>query len=258
MPKQGSIPSFFLSDRHRQHSLIFIERLLQSMVREKSPLLVFFETHIHLVYSSMVLGADRNDNSLLLDPLNPEEGNAHLVPGHSLFLHGRSSGIETGFRARIRGISEISSGRAILLEFPYETYHCQRRETLRVPLPIDLPPIRISTRSGHQELARLADLGAMGIRLLVGARDENGLPQRAFREDQIVLLPGIDLGTLSLPAMTAKVVHLEQAGFESGLPVLSLGLRFLDLSEEISESLATYVMKKDVERLLMARDEHLA
>ena len=257
MAKQGSIPTFFLSGRHRQHSLIFTERLLQSMIREKSPLLVFFETHIHLVYSSMVLEADRDGNSLLLDPLNPEEGNHHLVPGNSLVLYGKSSGIETGFRTRIRGLSEIASGRAVLLEFPHETYHCQRRETLRVPLPCDLPPVRISTRTGHQELARLADLGSMGMRLLVGAKDEKGLPQRTFQEDQIVLLPPIDLGTLSLPAMTARVIHLEQAGFESGLPILSLGLRFLDLPEELSESLATYVMKRDFERLLTARDDHL-
>ncbi|MGC8529812.1 MAG: flagellar brake protein [Leptospirillia bacterium] len=258
MAQQGIIPSFFQCGRHRQHSLIFTERLLQSMARERSPLLVFFETHIHLVYSSMLLGADREGNSLLLDPLNPEEGNNHLVPGHSLVLYGKNSGIETGFLARIRGLSEISSGRAILLEFPHETYHCQRRESLRVPLPSDLPPVRISTRTGHQEIARLVDIGAMGVRFLVEARNEKGLPQQAFREEQIVLIPKIDLGTLSLPSMTARLIHLERAGFESDLPLLSLGLRFLDLPEELSESLATYVMKRDVERLLSARDEHLA
>ena len=258
MTEQGSIPSLFMSGQHRQHSLIFAGRLLRSMIREKTPLLVFFETHIHLLYSSMVLEAERERNSLLLDPLTPEEGNSHLVQGHTLILYGKSSGVETGFRARIRGLGKISSGRAILLDFPYETYHCQRRETLRVSLPSDLPPVRITTRSGHQELARLADLGAMGLRLLVGAHDEKGLPQRFFHEDQIVLLSQIDLGPLSLPALTARIVHMEAAGFESALPMLSLGLFFLDLPEEISEPLATYVMKRDFERLLSARDEHLA
>ena len=125
-------------------------------------------------------------------------------------------------------------------------------------LPSDFPPVRISTRSGHQEIAHLADIGAMGMRLLVAARDEKGGAQQAFREEQIVLLPRIDFGTLVLPAMTAKVIHLEPAGFDSGLPILSLGLRFLDLPEELSDPLASYIMKRDVDRLLSARDEHLA
>ncbi len=258
MTGQGGIPSIFQSGRHRQHSLIFSERLLRSMAREKIPLLIFFESHVRLVYSSMVLEADRESHSLLIDRLSPEEGNAHLVPGHSLLLYGKSSGVETGFRARICGLEKIPSGEALLLEFPHETYHCQRREALRVSLPSDFPPVRISTRSGHQELAHLADLGAMGMRLLVAARDERGGHQQAFREDQIVLLPRIDFGTLVLPAMTARIIHLEPAGFDAGLPILSLGLQFLDLPEEISEPLATYIMKRDFDRLLSARDEHLA
>ena len=175
MAESRSIPSLFLSGEHRQNSLIFTERLLRSMAREKTTLLIFFETHIHLVYTSMVLAVDRDQNSLLLDPLNPEEGNVHLVQGRPLILYGKSTGIETGFRARIQKLTEISSGQVLQLEFPHETYHCQRREALRVGLPSDLPPIRISTRNGHQELARLADLGedprdaiGMGVGVAVG------------------------------------------------------------------------------------------
>lgn len=258
MSESRSIPSLFLSGEHRQNSLIFTERLLRSMAREKTTLLIFFETHIHLVYTSMVLAVDRDQNSLLLDPLNPEEGNVHLVQGRPLILYGKSTGIETGFKARIQKLTEISSGQALQLEFPYETYHCQRREALRVGLPSDLPPIRIATRNGHQELARLADLGAKGLRLLVNAKDEKGLPQHFFHEDHVVLLPRIDFGQFSLPAMTAKIIHIEPAGFEAGLPLLSLGLQFLDMPEDVSEPLATYIMKRDFERLISARDDHLA
>lgn len=258
METPGSIPSFFFSDRFRQDSLLFSESLLRSMIREKTPLLVFFETHVHLVYTSMVLEADRSRNHLLIDALHPEEGNGHLTPESPLILFGKTSGVETGFRARIRGGEGAGSGRSVQLYFPFETYHCQRRDNLRVPLSPEVAPVRMTTRTGQQELARLVDIGRQGIKVLVLAKNERGEPQSFYREDQILLLSRIDLDGLSLPPLSGKIVHIEPAGREGGEPLLSIGLRFCDLPGDLSEALATFVMRRDHERLRTARGEHLS
>jgi len=258
MEEQGSIPSFFFSDHYRHDSLRFSESLLRSMIREKTPLLVFFETHVNLVYSSMVLEADRSRDHLLLDSLHPEDGNRHLTPESPLILFGKTSGVETGFRARIRGPKKSGSGLCVSLFFPHETYHRQQREALRVPLPPDLPPVGVTTRSGHQEPAHLVDIGVQGVRILVLAKNERGEPQSFYNEEQTLLLSRIDLDGFSLPPVSGKIVHIEPAGREGGEPLLSLGLHFCDLPGELSETLATFVMRRDHERLRTARCEHLA
>ena len=82
---------------------IFSEYLLKVLAFERIPLVFLFDSHVRLIYSSMVIEADRRENLLLLDALHPEMGNDHLVSGSSVTFAGKAKGVETGFRARIRG-----------------------------------------------------------------------------------------------------------------------------------------------------------
>ncbi|MCL4486262.1 MAG: flagellar brake protein [Nitrospirae bacterium] len=233
-----------------QKSDIFSEYLLKLMAFERTPLVFLFDTHVRLVYSSMVLDADRRDNLTLLDGLQPDLGNDHLVPGSSVTFAGKANGVETGFRARIREGSSSSGGqRVVRLYFPHETYHAQKRGALRVSLPPSTPPVRLTKTNGGQELVRPVNVGRGGMRVLLPEKNEKGELRDLFREGDTVLLESADLDGFRLPPLSGRVVYLEHSGRETGTDLMAMGILFLDFPEEYEEPLQAFVARKDREHL---------
>jgi c-di-GMP-binding flagellar brake protein YcgR len=248
MGSENLIPHFFLS-KYRQKSPLFVESLLHMLSFEKTPVLFLFDSHIRLVYTSMVLGVDREGGTLLLDALHPDMGNDHLVPGTPVTFFGRAKGIETGFRSRILGTASATGGRAVRLVFPSETYYLQRRSALRVPLPPGMPPVCVRKTSGAMEEIRPVDIGGGGLRGLYPEKTLLGQPNLVFEEEDLVLMEGVEFDNYRLPPVSGRVAHIEHSGKEAGEELAGVGIEFLDFPPEYQEDLITYVSRRDRELL---------
>lgn len=233
----------------RQDSALFSEYLLKLMAFDRVPLVFLFDSHVRLVYATMVLEADRREDLVVLDGLHPEIGNDHLVPGSFVTFYGKANGVDTGFRARIRGSDTVRGQRVVRLFFPHETYHAQRRSDLRVPLPPSTPPVRLTKTNGSQEMVRPVNLGSSGMRVLYPEKNERGEPNDLFREGDTVLLESADLDGFRLPPLSGRVIYLEHSGRETGTDLMAMGIAFLDFPEESKEPLIAYISRKDRESL---------
>ena len=248
MGAESAMPHLFRKP-FRQESVLFSEYLLKLMAFDKVPLVFLFDSHVRLVYATMVLDADRREDLVLLDGLHPEIGNEHLVPGGSVIFYGKANGVDTGFRARIRGGDKVGDQRIVRLFFPHETFHAQRRATLRVSLPPSTPPVRLTKTNGSQETVRPVNLGSSGMRVLFPEKNERGEPNDLFREGDTVLLESTDLDGFRLPPLSARVIYLEHSGRETGTDLMAMGIEFLDFPEECEEPLIAYISRKDREHL---------
>ena len=234
---------------------IFSEYLLKVLAFERIPLVFLFDSHVRLIYSSMVIEADRRENLLLLDALHPEMGNDHLVPGSSVTFAGKAKGVETGFRARIRGGTTVAGQRAVSLFFPHETYYAQRRQALRVPLSPTTPQVRLTKPHSGQELVNPVNVGSGGMRVLFPAKNEKGEPNDLFREGDTVLIESADLGGFLLPPLSGRIIYLEYSGRETGTDLMAMGILFLDFPKECEEPLIDFVARKDRENLKNIRND---
>lgn len=233
----------------RQDSVLFSEYLLKLMAFERVPVVFLFDSHVRLVYATMVLEADRKDGRVVLDALHPEIGNNHLVPGSPVTFYGKANGVNTGFRARIRGGDTVRGQPVVLLFFPHETYHAQMRNALRVTLPPSTSPVRLTKTNGVQEMVRPVNLGSGGMRVLFPEKNEKGEPNDLFREGETVLLEAADLDGFRLPPLSGRVIYLEHSGRETGTDLMAMGIAFLDFPEECEEPLIAYISRKDRESL---------
>jgi c-di-GMP-binding flagellar brake protein YcgR len=222
---------------------------------EKSPLLFLFESHVRLIYTTMVLDADKECDTVLLDALHPDMGNSHLVPGTKALFFGKVKGIDTAFRATILGQKAASTERAVLLTFPFETYYFQRRSFLRVPLSIDLPSVCLRKTNGLMGEVRPVDLGGGGIRVLLPEKKPNGDINEIFDVGDLVLIERIAFEGFLLPPLTGTVVHREHAGRDAGGDLQGLGIAFVDFPSAYEEPLLSYISKKDREMLKNLRFE---
>ena len=248
------VPRLFLP-MYRQKSALYTEYLLKMLSFEKSPLLFLFESHVRLIYTTMVLDADKEGATVLLDALHPDMGNSHLVPGTKVVFFGKLKGIDTGFRATILGQKTVSAERAVLLSFPFETYYLQRRSSLRVPLPVDLPLICLRKTNGLMGEVRPVDLGGGGLRVLLPEEKPNGDLNETFDVGDLVLIEMLAVEEFLLPPLTGRVVHREHAGRDAGGDLQSLGISFVDFPSAYEEPLLSYVSKKDREMLKNLRFE---
>ncbi len=233
----------------------FSEYLLKVLAFDRIPVVFTFDSHVRLIYSSMVIEADRRENLILLDALHPEMGNDHLVSGSSVTFYGKAKGVETGFRARIRGGTTVGGQRAVSLFFPYETYHAQRRQALRVPLSPSTSPVRLTKSGGGQELVRPVNVGSGGMRVLFPEKNEKGEPNDLFREGETVLIESADLGGFRLPPLSGRIIYLEHSGRETGTDLMAMGILFLDFPKECEEPLIDFVARKDRENLKNIRND---
>jgi c-di-GMP-binding flagellar brake protein YcgR len=248
MRAEKFMPHLFLPV-YRQKSALFSEYLLKMLAFEKSPILFLFDSHVRLVYTTMVLDADRVEGTTLLDGLHPEMGNDHLISGTPVTFFGRMKGIDTGFQARIQGKGPYSGSKSVLLSFPFETYYLQRRTSLRVPLPEGLPPVCLRKIHGASAEVRPVDVGGGGLRVLLPERTPLGQPNDIFDVGDLVLIERIDFDGFHLPPLSGRVVHREHSGKEAGENLQGIGIAFVDFPKECEEPLLSYVSRRDRELL---------
>jgi len=151
---------------------------LLSEIEQSSPLCSVHVDGSTNEYSSSILGIKSDKNLILLDELNPKEGNAELQKAKSLKLSLFHKGIHLSFNLTdlemgySRGITYYKT------ELPDRIFYPQRRRSPRIELSaVNIPFSGVSERTGLSVNGYLFDLsrGGAGVELSVNrARVQRG------------------------------------------------------------------------------------
>ncbi len=146
-----------LSDKTHIHA--FFQRMLA-----KRALLTIFINGREEPYSSAVIGV--NDDSFILDELNPEAGNNLLKENPVIQLKAQLDGISIKCHAKIDGVGMDNNINFYKLTIPDEIDYRQRRQAVRIRLGSARPlPVTLNSINGESFKGDIDDISIGGIRV---------------------------------------------------------------------------------------------
>lgn len=112
-----------------------IAAILKRLVRERAPLTVRIPGE-RGDYRSALLKVDTRRGRLQLDELAPARGHERVTAGAELRVITRASGVETRFSTTVLSVDASDGIAYYLTGLPEELYYHQRRDHVRVPVPL--------------------------------------------------------------------------------------------------------------------------
>jgi len=114
-------------------------------------------------FTSALLRVDSDLGLLQLDELSPQRGHDLIRIGTPIRVLSSASGVETKFVLEVSGIHVEDGIYYYTAPFPYELYYHQRRQHVRVPVPV-AEQREVTLRNDERRIqVQLTDLSAGGI-----------------------------------------------------------------------------------------------
>lgn len=118
-------------------------------------------------YNSAVLELDPDNDSLILDELNPKSGHGFVAKGSKFIVRAQAEGVETIFRSEVQEVGIDNGVYYYQINFPATVQYFQRRAHYRAPVGIAKEISVVLTRGNDEILTgSLHDIsaGGMGVR----------------------------------------------------------------------------------------------
>jgi c-di-GMP-binding flagellar brake protein YcgR len=128
-------------------------------------------------YTSAVLEVVRDEGYLVLDELSPQGGHERVLDTRRLNVRARLDGIDIRFAARVTQIGDQDGLPFYKLPLPTRIDYPQRRQSYRVPVPMNRGlPVTVLLPEGRELSGELRDISPDGLcaRIKLGSPDPRG------------------------------------------------------------------------------------
>ena len=244
MAMTSELAARLFRDDYRVASANKVEHMLRRIAEQREPLRVIAPGSSE-EFTSMLLHVDRAANSLVIDELNPDRGNALLESGAPLHALGRCDGVWAGFVSRKLEALQWEGYGALRIAYPDALHHLQRRSFFRVLVSAsDVGEVELQRRGARPLFGQCHDLSATGMRVQFRAPTDYTLSEGE-------LLPVVRFRLTGFELTAEAQVRFVSAARSSRLrdAPRTLGLRFLNMHAAFEQRILAYVQRRDRELL---------